>query len=240
MPKSFAPKLLKRYHQSCTILAKCLRIERLDGNIIALTNHDQNLLIENIDYQSAVGYTPTAISTHDQGAVNTVDVEGILSIAGVSRDDIAAGCFDGAKIFIFEVNYEGLSQGISPLMTGFWGECQLHDNHYVTEFRSLSQALQQTIGDLYSTTCRAQLGDKHCGVNLDTRAMEGVVTHVEKNHRRQFRTAGFDQPNDDFQYGVITWKHGKNTDLSMEIKSFILEYAPIPISPSDALCDRSG
>lgn len=223
MPKPLNTELLAHYHQSQTTLTRCLRIERRDGKIIALTDHDQDLVIENIHYQSAVGYTPTAISAHDQGAVNSVDVEGILSVAGVSRDDISSGLFDGAKIFVFEVNHEDLSQGILPLMSGFWGECQLHDHHYVTEFRSLSEALQQTIGDLYSTTCRAQLGDKHCAVNLDTLAMEGVVTHVEKNNRGQFRTAGFDQPNDDFQYGVITWKQGKNTDLSMEIKSFIPE-----------------
>lgn len=251
MPKSLDPQLAKHYRQPQTTLTRCLRIERRDGKIIALTDHDKNLLIENIHYQSATGYTPTGISTHDQGAVNTVDVEGILSIAGVARDDIAAGFFDGAKIFIFEVNYSDLSQGILPLMSGFWGECQLHDNDYVTEFRSLSEALQTTIGELYSTTCRAQLGDQRCGVNLNDLAVEGVVTKVDKNHRRQFMAEGFDQSNDDFQYGRITWKRGQNKNLSMEIKNFMLESkqfqlvqaTPYPIEVGDIFraypgCDK--
>lgn len=219
MSKTLSALLENHYQQPQTTITRCLRIERRDGNIIALTDHDQDLLIDNITYQSAVGYTPTAISMHDQGAVNTIDVEGILHAAGVSRDDIAAGCFDGAKIFVFEVNYTDLSQGILPLMSGFWGECQLHDNHYTTEFRSLSQTLQQTVGELYSTTCRAQLGDARCRVNLAELTVEGVVANVK--NASTFSVQGFDQPPQYFQYGLLTWKQGKNAGLSMEVKAFL-------------------
>ena len=58
-----------------------------------------------------MGYTPTAIQTHDQVS-NTINIEGILSVAGVSREDIAADCFNGVQIFVFEVIYENLSQDI--------------------------------------------------------------------------------------------------------------------------------
>jgi uncharacterized phage protein (TIGR02218 family) len=218
MSKSLTSELLNHYYQPQTTIARCLRIERRDGVMIALTDHDADLMIDEICYQSAVGYTPTAVSMQDRGVVNTIDVEGILSVAGVSREDIAAGLFDHAQIFIFEVNYEAISQGILPLMSGFWGECQLHNNHYVTEFKSLSQVLQQTVGELYSTHCRAQLGDKRCGLNLAEFALEGVVATIE-NHG-QFTAEGFNQPFNYFQYGLITWQQGSNAGLSMEIQSF--------------------
>jgi uncharacterized phage protein (TIGR02218 family) len=221
MSKFFTPELLNHYHQPCTTITRCLRIERLDGKIIALTDHDADLIIDNITYQSAAGYTPTAISMQDQGAVNTIDVEGILAVAGVSRDAIAAALFDGAKIFVFEVNYTDLSQGILPLMSGFWGECQLQESRYITEFRSLSQTLQQTIGELYSTTCRAQLGDARCRVNLAELTVEGIVSEIKNN--TYFMADGFDQSANTFQYGLLTWKQGKNAGLSMEIKAFLAE-----------------
>ena len=218
MPKLLSPELLQHYQQAQTTLTRCLRIERTNGKIVALTEHDHNLTIDDITYQSAVGYTPSAISMQQEGAVNTVDIEGILSVAGVTRADIAAGLFDQARIFVFEVNYEEVSQGILPLISGFWGECQLHDHHYVTEFNSLSQVLQQSVGELYSTHCRAQLGDKRCGIHLAAWMGEGVVATVKNN--RQFTAAGFDQPAHYFQYGLITWQQGNNMGLSMEIQSF--------------------
>jgi hypothetical protein len=55
-----------------------------------------------------------------------VDIEGILAVAGVSRHDIAADCFDHARVFVFEVNYADVSQGILPLLRGFWGEWVSH------------------------------------------------------------------------------------------------------------------
>jgi len=220
MAKSIQYGLLQHYQKSQTTLARCLRIERQDGKVIAFTEHDVDINMDGVNYQSAAGYTPTAISIQDKGRVNTVDVEGILSIAGVSRDDIAAGLFDGAKLFVFEVNYEDVSQGILPLMSGFWGECQLQDNHYVTEFNSLSQVLQQTVGELYSTHCRAQLGDKRCGIQLAQLTYEGVVAEVHANLPNQFMAAGFDQADQYFQYGMVTWQQGSNAGLSMEIQSF--------------------
>lgn len=249
MPKFLTSILLDCYQQCQTTLARCLRIERRDSVVIALTDHDADLMINGIYYQSTIGYTPSAISMQDRGVVNTVDVEGILSMAGVSRKDIAAGLFDGAQIFIFEVNYEDLSQGILPLMSGFWGECQLYDNHYVAEFRSLSQVLQNTVGELYSTTCRAQFGDQRCRVNLAELACEGVV-HQIKN-AASFIAAGFEQPANYFQYGLLTWKQGKNTHLSMEIKYFtpaenqmnsfqLVQPMPYPIEVGDIFCVVPG
>jgi uncharacterized phage protein (TIGR02218 family) len=225
MSKSLTPELLAHYQQSQTTITRCVRIERRDGVVIALTDHDTDVIIDGVTYQSAVGYTPTAIQTHDQGAVNTIDVEGILAVAGVSRADIAAGCFDEAKIFVFEVNYENLSHGILPLISGFWGECQLYDNHYVTEFRSLSQVLQHTVGDLYASTCRAQLGDTRCRVNVAELTLEGAVTALKntQNEKSEFIAGGFEQPSGYFHYGLLTWKQGKNQNLSMEIKSFFIQ-----------------
>lgn len=166
MPRKIENSIKSHYHQATTTIARCIRILRQDGKIIALTDHDVDLTIDEITYQSAAGYTPTAIHTSDQLSTNNIDIEGILSIAGINRSEIEKGLFNHARVFIFEVNYSDLSQGILPLMTGFWGECHLVGRRYTTTFRSLTQALQNTQGDRYSSTCRAQLGDTRCKVDL--------------------------------------------------------------------------
>lgn len=57
MSKPLTSALLDHYQQLQTTLARCLRIERQDGKIIALTEHDVDLMIEGINYQSAAGYS---------------------------------------------------------------------------------------------------------------------------------------------------------------------------------------
>lgn len=218
MTKSLSFALLGHYQEETQSITRCVRIERRDGVVIGLTDHDTDLVVQGILYKSAVGYTPTAIQSNDNLSVNNIDVEGILAVAGVGRDDIAGGLFDYARVFVFEVNYNHLSQGILPLVTGFWGESKLQENKYTTEFRSLSQALQQTLGELYSITCRANLGDSRCSVNLSSLTVTGEV--IEATNKSTFSAATFDQDNGYFQYGLLTWLTGDNATYPMEVKTF--------------------
>lgn len=53
--------------------------------------------------------------------------------------------------------------------------------------------LQNTVGKLYSTSCRAQLGDARCHVNLSELTPEGAVSVVKNAH--EFIAAGLSKPN---------------------------------------------
>src|SRR5690348_9930077 len=93
--------LLSHYQQPLTTLTRCARIERQDGKVIGLTEHDQDLVFEGVVYHSAAGYQSTALQTSHQLAVGTVEIEGILQAAGVAQQAIVAGLFDFAAIELF-------------------------------------------------------------------------------------------------------------------------------------------
>src|SRR5262249_56713500 len=95
-----------------------------------------------------------------------LEVEGMLSSGFITEADIMAGKYDFAEIEIFMVNYADLTQGALKLRRGWLGEVSISRQHFVAEVRGLAQRLSQTIGDLFSPSCRATLGDARCGVNL--------------------------------------------------------------------------
>jgi uncharacterized phage protein (TIGR02218 family) len=90
------------------------------------------------------------------------------------------------------------------------------------ELRSLTQSLQQTIGDVYSATCRAELfsvtGQWRCNLIEASWKVSGSITSV--TGRQSFADSTRAEANDYFNHGKITWTSGDNDGLSMEVKTF--------------------
>ena len=79
-----------------------------------------------------------------------------------------AGLYDHAEISVFQVNYTDTGQGVIPLREGWLGEVTFNDGRFVAEIRGLTQRLSQRVGELYSPSCRADLGDTRCKVQWVT------------------------------------------------------------------------
>jgi uncharacterized phage protein (TIGR02218 family) len=236
--------LLAHYQQPLQTLARCVRIERQDGIVLGLTEHDQDLFFEEVTYSSAAGYRSTALQTSHQLAVGTVEIEGILHAAGVAQQEIVAGLFDNAHIEIFEVNYADLSQGKLVLLCGYWGETQLQGQRFITEFRSTAQNLQQPVGECYSPTCRAQLGDARCSVDLNFFTHPGSVTAVIS--ATEIMAADLTQADHYFTGGHLLWESGANRAIPSVILSFqaggrvVFERPPYSVKDGDSIVATAG
>jgi len=170
-----------------TYYTSCLRIQRVDGFVICLTELDKDLTILDSDididggeeqiYLSAAGYTPTNMQSTSDNAVNNADVEGVLSAVGVQREDIIGGRYDFAKLHIFLWDWKN-NVLVKKLGSGHWGEVTIKDGSYVAEFRSLSQQLQQTIGRTYNPECDEQLGGPRCQLNVADFTQNYIVSGI--------------------------------------------------------------
>lgn len=182
-----------------------------------ITDLDQDLTIDKVPYKSAAGYSPTEYTTDNQLSVNNADLEGILSTLGVTRADIQNGTYDYAQIIWFLYDYVAGST-IKTIAKGQWGEAHLHQGRFVAEVRSLAQHLQQTIGEVLTPTCRADLGDSRCTIPLSTHTVTGTLTGVTSN--RVFADSGRSEADDFFNYGKFHWTSGNNRGASMEVRDF--------------------
>ena len=196
---------------------------RRDDTILGFTNLDRDIVFESVTYKAATGFTPTAIANTSSLAVDNLDVEGMISASSVTEADILAGLYDFAEIEIFQVNYNDLTQGALKLRRGWLDEVSLHKQQFVAEARGLTQRLSQTIGELYSPSCRATLGDGRCKVNLAAHTVTGSVTSAVSN--QELTDSSRTEPSGLYSFGVITFTSGDNDGLSMEIKEYLYNAA---------------
>src|SRR5262249_8202327 len=90
---------------------------------------------------------------------------------------------------------------------------------FIAEVRGLTQRLSQTIGELYSASCRATLGDSRCKVNMALQTVTGSVTSAASN--LQFIDSTRMEDSGIFAFGNVTFTSGANNGLSMEVKEYI-------------------
>jgi uncharacterized phage protein (TIGR02218 family) len=216
--KQIPTALAAHLAQEVTTLATCWSITRKDGMTLRFTEHDTDLTIDGEVYGAEHGMSPSAITSQSGLLVDNLEFEGMLASEAITEADILSGRYDHAEINVFLVNYMDVDAGVLPLKTGWLGEVTLQGGQFVAEMRGLSSRLQQTIGDVYTSTCRAKLGDTRCGVELGAYSVSGTVSAVEASHA--FSDSSMAQPNGYFSYGVVTFTSGANAGLSMEVREF--------------------
>lgn len=204
--------------QETTTLATCWSITRKDGLTLYFTSHDVDLIIDGHRYQAADSMNPSAVSSSAGLAVDNLEFEGMLSSSAILEADILAGKYDHAEITIFMVNYADLTMGKLHLKTGWLGEVTLQAGQFVAELRGLTSRLQQVIGEVYTRTCRANLGDARCGVVLTSYSFSGSVTASEGAYAftdtSKTQTAGY------FAGGLVSFTSGANAGQRMEVRDF--------------------
>lgn len=219
--KSISAELKEHLGQEVTTLATCWKLTRRDATVLGFTDHDENIVYDSLTYEAATGMTPSAITSSASLNVDDVEVEGMLDSSTITETDLQAGLYDYAKLEIFILNYKDLSQGTLYLRRGYLGEVSISKERFFVEVRGLTQNLSQTFGELYSPSCRAELGDTRCKKNLSSFTVSGSITSLTSNaifaDSTRAETAGY------FSQGSITFTSGANNGLSMEVKSFSQE-----------------
>lgn len=221
--KMISDELNTHLQGEVTTLATCWKVTRTDDVVMGFTDHDSDIVYDSVTYQAATGFNPSDITGNSNLEADYLDVEGMLSSAGISEEDILAGRYDAAAIEIFKVNYTNLTQGILKLKKGWFGEVSLRDHQFTTGIRGLADKLSQTIGELYSPSCRAQLGDARCKVNMATHTATGTVTATTS--RLAFTDSARTEAAGDYSLGTVTFDSGANAGLSMEIKEYLYSSA---------------
>lgn len=217
--KSISTNLNAHLAGEVSTLATCWKITRTDDQVFGFTDHDSDLIVSAVTYLAAFGYTASAVETSGDFGVDNLEIEGIINASVITEADLMAGVWDYATVEIFMVNYNAIADGVLKQRKGRLGEVRMRTSRFMAELRGLVQHLSQTIGEVYSPTCRADLFDARCGLAAATYKVTGTVTHVTDN--ATFRDTGRTEADDYFGGGKITWTSGLNNGRSMEIKTHV-------------------
>jgi uncharacterized phage protein (TIGR02218 family) len=198
MSKTISAPMQTHLDGEVTSLSTCWAVRRINDVTLLYTDHDEDIDLTsegiftgrhsflNGNYSSTEGTTRTAISS-DEGAIDNLEIEAILTDDGINADDIQAGQYDGAQVFVFKINWDDLSDGIIRMPgSGTLGEftTEPRKGTYTVELRGLNQFLTHRMGELYSPGCRTDLFSAKCKLDESTQVNYGVVQSVES--KRQF------------------------------------------------------
>ena len=225
--KIIASAIANHIQSEVTTLCWCWRISRTDGVILGFTNFDSDLVIDGVTYAAATGFTPSAIASDSTMSVNNLEVNSILDSSAIAPSDLVGGKYDYARIDIFLANYLDLPTDLEAnppkhllLLSGVLGEVKHSDTSFSAEVRSKSQFLSQKTTNLTSKSCRYDLGDAKCIVNLASYTHNLAVATVINS--RTFTVDGsFNKFDGYLDYGNVTFSSGANNG----VKSMVATYA---------------
>jgi uncharacterized phage protein (TIGR02218 family) len=242
--KTISEALQRHLQNEVTTLATCWKLTRRDGTMMGFADSDADITFAGMTYHASAALQASAITTSIGLTADNFDLEGVLSDDAITEADILAGRYDYAEINCFMVNYNDTSMGALPLTTGWFGAVTLKDGQFVTEVRGIGDALQHTIGEHYSPTCRATLGDARCKVALAGYTVTGSVSSISGVYT--FTDAGRGEASGYFAYGTVTFTSGANQNITREIKRFdtktftSFQPWPYPIAVGDSYSAVAG
>lgn len=228
-----------------------MRIVARDGTTVRIVSYPYDVDMGSI-YKSDDGYTPTGFSATSSLSPSVIDLEGILSIDGISLNALNAGNWDGAKSYLFATTFGNPIEDEEPLGKFIFGKVQINDDRYVCELMHLIDALNQQTGRTVGPLCIYTLFDEtldgdvipanrsRCtgpraapdGPSLASYKVTGTVTSVTS--RSVWRDSTRAEAADYFGVGAIRWTSGLNIGLkSQEIKDHaangtITQFLPWP------------
>jgi len=200
---------------------KCLRIECTNGLTVRLTRYPVDLVMSNDEvYQSGTGYDFTGYSSTASLTPAAIDLDGFLGFAGVTRDAIQSGVFDGARCYLFACDFLSPVEDYEPIVASIMGKTTIEDNRYKVEEMALVDALNQSVGKSYTAQCGKVFGGQEyagCKKALGPLTVTGTLTAVTSS--AIIRDAARGEAADYFAAGTVRFTSGLNAGLKpLEIK----------------------
>jgi uncharacterized phage protein (TIGR02218 family) len=198
-----------------TRFALCWRLERRDGVAIGLTSHDRDLVMDHFLYRSAPGMAPSALEDGDVLEAGALEVDGALSSAAISAEDLRAGRWDGANIRVFAIDWQEPDERVQ-IVRGQLGAITISQGRYSVELKGPGAALDRPVVEETSPYCRAELGDRRCRVDLVGRV--SIASIIAQDGRALTVDAAEPFPNA-WGGGRVRWITGRASGLVVGVLS---------------------
>jgi uncharacterized phage protein (TIGR02218 family) len=202
-----------------TTLCHCWRITRRDGVVLGFTDHDEDVLLDELACKAGTGFAGSEATAQAGFAVGGAEVSGALADESLREADLAAGRYDAATVEVFLVDWSEPS--LFVLMSkGAIGEVRREGTAFAAELRGLADRLSEESGRRYTPACSADMGDARCTVDLGRPEFLGGGAIAALRGSSSFLASGLDGFADTwFTAGKLTFTGGANAGLAVEVKS---------------------
>lgn len=248
------PALQTKLNSGATTLCRCWTITRRDGVVQGFTDHDRDVLLDDVVCRADTGFAASEATARLGLAVDGAEIAGALAAESLTEADLAAGRFDAAEVSVYIVDWS--DPALRVLMAkGVLGEVRREATAFTAEFRGLAHRFAEERGRIYTARCGADLGDECCGVDLMQPAWRATGSVTQMLATSSFLVSGLGAFAEGwFSAGRLTFTAGANAAVSMEVKAHRLlasgvsldlwQAMPEPIAEGDAFgitagCDKT-
>lgn len=190
-------------------------IRRRDGLVQRFAALDQDVVYGGQIYSAAAPFQATASEVSRSLAAGQMEVSGLLSSPSLRDEDLMNGLYDGATVIVSRVDWVNPSRGVEVMFSGRIGSVTAGETQFTAEMFLPTKLLDQTVLDVYSASCRVDLGSPRCGVNLAGVTEAHTITAVTDG--LVFGCAGLGQPANWANYGRVTITSGANAGETRDI-----------------------
>lgn len=226
--RSVSPELRARLDAEATTFCHCWKLLRRDGQMRGFTDHDRDLVIDGVTYESAVGFEASRGESAIGFAAGGAEIDGVFIADGPKESDLSAGLYDGASVETWLVDWSDPSQCLLLSIDSI-GEVRRSENAFTAELRSLAHELDQERGRLYQTACSADLGDARCGMQLALLRASGTVVAIRDDGAIVVDIGLY--PDDWFSGGVCAFTSGENAGHAFAIRLHRADDAKAVLTP---------
>ncbi|KQV63834.1 DUF2163 domain-containing protein [Rhizobium sp. Root1220] len=217
--RTIDPGMKAHLDGEATTLCHAWRVRRSDGIVLGFSEHDHDLAFDGTTFFAASGFSASATDEEAGLPATTSEVAGGFSSTAITDADLERGCFDGARVEVFLVNWSMPDQHML-LKVQEIGEVTRDAGQFRAELRSFAHRLSQPQGRVYGRRCDARLGDARCGFDVarpQFRA-EGAVVSVLDASRLVVSGIG-DFADGFFRFGEMTLLDGGNAGAQVDIEA---------------------
>lgn len=196
-----------------TTFALCWRVERRDGVALGFAAHDRDLVVDGFRYRAAPGIVPSALEDGDPLEAEALEVAGALTASAISEADLRAGRWNGAAVRVLAVDWGDPREWVQ-VARGELGTVSIERGRFSAELNGPGVALAMPVCAATSPSCRAELGDRQCRVEMAGRQMTARVLSADGY---AVRLDAAEPAANGWGGGRLRWLDGANGGLSSTV-----------------------
>jgi uncharacterized phage protein (TIGR02218 family) len=201
--------------QQNTTLTLCWKLIRSDGIIIGFTAHDKELVLPDGIYVPLPGLAASSLAASASLDVDNLDFSAALNHATISRIDVEAGRYDGARLEIFLADWQAPNAPLVHLARLYIADVDFTGDNLKAEARGESALFDRALVETLSPECRASLGDARCKVAVRRFAkLVKIQSLISDTH---FGISGPISDIDYYAYGTVRILSGNNAGFESRI-----------------------
>lgn len=209
--------------------AQLWTITRTDGQVFRFTTLDTDFTYQGNVYRSCAGLASSAsediVELSESG---NAEINAIINSEFISDQEILAGWFQDAEVTGTQIPWQ--TTGVETerrFFSGIIGRIEKGTVSFKAEVLTPATIAQQrNLLATFSPSCRHDLGDSICQVDLEALRVSGTVTQTVVpttpglSRKRVVIDSSRSEEAGYFNFGILTWVTGDNAGSSQQVETF--------------------